>query len=377
MAQPLACLAVTPPGLADLTAAELAGIGIPASAAGPHGVAFSCDHAGLARANVELRTAGRVLVRLAEFPARAFYELERKARRIPWSQIIVPELPVRFRVTSRKSKLYHQDGIAERLQSAIQGQQSTAAATNSVFDDEEGSGSEQLFIVRVYRDVVTVSADSSGELLHRRGYRLATAKAPIRETLAAAMLLGAGFREGMAMADPFCGSGTLGIEAALLARRMAPGLRRRFAFEHWPSMDPGHLESVRARAVERILPSAGAPIVGTDRDPGAIRISAENAERAGVAGDVEYRALPLSAARPPAASGLLATNPPYGVRVGDATRLRDLYAAFGRVIREHWSGWRIALLAADQRLLAQTALGFERRWSSTNGGIPVELVLGS
>lgn len=362
---PQACFAITPPGVEHLTAVELAGLGIQPDHTEPGGVAFRATTRQLYAANLELRTASRIVVRLAEFPARAFYELERKARRVPWDSLLAPGAPVRFRVSSRKSRLYHLDGIAQRL-AAVAGGPAGGA------DD-----AAQLFLVRVLRDLVTISADSSGTLLHRRGYRLATAKAPLRETLAAAMLLGAGDREDWAFVDPFCGSGTLPIEAALLRRRIAPGLRRSFGFERWPGFDAETWRGLREEARLRILPGAGAPMLGSDRDAGAIDAAVANAERAGVAEDIAFAQRPFSQVVPPAPTGLLATNPPYGIRVGDRGALRDLYRTVGALAAERWAAWTIALLSADAGLLAETTLPTRVRWSSSNGGIPVQLVVRS
>lgn len=361
-----ACFAITPPGVEHLTAAELTGLGIGADGTEPGGVAFRATTRQLYAANLELRTAGRIVVRLAEFPARAFYELERKARRVPWDTVLAAGAPARFRISSRKSRLYHLDGIAQRL-----------AAVAGAPPTREAGDAAQLFLVRVLRDVVTISADSSGALLHRRGYRLATAKAPLRETLAAAMLLGAGDREDWAFADPFCGSGTLPIEAALLRRRIAPGLLRSFGFERWPGFDAETWRALREEAGLRVLPRAGAPILGSDRDAGAIDAAIANAERAGVAADIAFEQCPLSKVMPPAPTGLLATNPPYGIRVGDRGPLRDLYRTFGALAAERWAAWSVAFLSADAGLLAETRLPTSVRWSSSNGGIPVHLVVRS
>ncbi|HEU5220067.1 MAG TPA: THUMP domain-containing protein, partial [Gemmatimonadales bacterium] len=157
------CFAITAPGLEGITAAELAALGIVPLATEPGGVEFEATPIQLQAANLELRTAGRILVRLAEFPARAFYELERKARRVPWTDIVGPTTPVRFRVTARKSRLYHADAIAQRLLAVLGGERATEARGNPGDDDEEApdrAGTEtQLFVVRVLRDIVTVSAD--------------------------------------------------------------------------------------------------------------------------------------------------------------------------------------------------------------------------
>jgi putative N6-adenine-specific DNA methylase len=373
----LSCFAATPSGVEAITARELAALGVTPGATEPGGVSFEATARGLYAANLELRTANRITVRLAEFPARAFYELERKAKRVPWESVVTPGMPVRFRVTSRKSKLYHLGGIEQRLLNCVNGQRSTVDGKNRDGDeDERADDSVQLFVVRVFRDVLTISADSSGALLHRRGYRLAAAKAPLRETLAAAMLLGAGYVASAPLLDPFCGSGTIPIEAALLARRIAPGLRRRFAFEHWPSFDPDAWRGVKAEAEARVLPRVPAPIAGSDRDAGAIEAACANAARAGVQADIQLRRAALSNVEPPAGPGFLITNPPFGARVGERRELRDLFARLGQLARRRCPGWTVAILSAHAEHARATGLPLESAWSSTTGGLRVRLVKG-
>jgi putative N6-adenine-specific DNA methylase len=365
--QGLFCFAVAAPGLESLVLAELEGlagrfrIAVEATEAG--GVPFRADLAGLYATNLHLRIASRVLVRVGAFHASSFHELERRARRLPWADYLPPGAPARFRVTSRKSKLYHGDAVAQRLETVSGAQPAT-------------DGEAQEFVVRLFRDQCTVSADSSGELLHRRGYRLATAKAPLRETLAVAMLAGAGWSGAVPLLDPMCGSGTIPIEAALLARRIPPGLGREFAFERWPGFDAAAWERVRAAARDRIAPHAAAPILGSDRDAGAIAAAAANAERAGVEHDVVWRRTAISGIEPPPAPGLVLTNPPYGARLGEAAHLRDLYAQFGNVLRRKCGGWTVGMLTARPELERQVGLPLMPRFTSENGGIPVRLVLG-
>ena len=382
---PYRCFAVTAPGVEAITAAELVTLEITPLRTEPGGVEFEATPGQLYTANLELRTASRVIVRLAEFPARAFYELERKASRVPWGSIVGAGSPVRFLVTAKKSRLYHADAIAQRLHNVVNGGRGEGSKTpgggEGPFTEDEASegvdSGAQLFIVRVLRDIVTISADSSGALLHRRGYRLAGGKAPLRETFGAAMLLGAGYDGTAALADPFCGSGTIPIEAALLARRIAPGLNRGFAFEKWPDFDPGAWGALKAQAAERVLPTAPAPIVGSDRDAGAIASAEANAERAGVPRDITFRTGAVSALKPPAGAGRLVTNPPYGVRVGQAGDLRDLYARFGALVRERWNGWSVAILVAGPMPEREMGLVFTLGWESNNGGIPIRLLIRS
>jgi len=353
----------------------------------PGGVEWTGDLHDLYAANLHLRTASRVLVRVARFRARSFIEMERHVRRIDWAPFNPVDSggSIGLHVSSRKSRLYHERAIAERFERMIGDQLGAPVAALPVGDDEKDADAEegdQLFVVRFVRDECTVSADTSGELLHRRGYRRAVAKAPLRENLAAAMLIAAGWTSGAPLIDPFCGSGTIPIEGALLARRIPPGLAsvdripRRYAFERWPGFRADLWGDIVAAAVEEILEEVNVQIVGADRDAGAIEAAMSNAERAGVGADLTFLVRPISASeRLTGENGWLLTNPPYGHRLGEAMPLRDLYATLGRMARERLAGWTIGLLAADDGLARHTGLAFQSVLATRNGGIPVRLLL--
>jgi len=369
--------AAAAPGLEPLVARELTALGVRPGAE-PGGVAFRGSFELLARANLWLRVASRVLVRVASFRAQAFHELERLARAIPWETYLRPGAAVRFRVTSKKSRLYHTGAIAQRFGEAIEHRlgASVAVESGAVDEDADSTGTEaQLFVIRAFHDGFTVSADSSGGLLHQRGYRKAVAKAPMRETLAASLLLAANWSGTERLLDPFCGSGTIPIEAALLARGIAPGLQRSFAFQAWPRYDAAMWERLRADALDAALPKTPAEIIGSDRDAGAIEAAIANAERAGVRDDIRFDVRAMSAIDDAAGrAGYIVTNPPYGVRVGEAGRLRDLYARFGQVLRAKCPGWRLAMLSANERLERELGLALEQRLRTRNGGIAVKVV---
>lgn len=382
MPERLPIFAITAPGVEALCAAELRALGISA-APEPGGVAWEGGLDDVHRANLWLRTASRVVVRISTFRARSFIELERHAKRIPWENWVTRGRRVRVRVTSKKSKLYHEGAIAERILNFIDdrvGGIGAAEAAKGAEDEELETGDEQLFIVRVVRDEFTISADTSGALLHFRGYRQALARAPLRETLAAAMLLGAGWKGDAPLVDPMCGSGTIAIEGALMARRIAPALAtsdrapRRFAFTAWPGHDAEGWTRAVDEAREAILPASLVPILGSDRDAGAIEAARANAERAGVSADTSFDVRPVSAIEPPEGPGLLIANPPYGVRVGESDALRSLYAAVGKTARAKAPGWTLALLTADRKLEGQVGVRFDERFRTSNGGIPVRLV---
>jgi putative N6-adenine-specific DNA methylase len=375
----LDCFAAVAPGLEPFALAEARTLGLPAALAeGGGGIAWQGDVESVLRANVGLRIASRVVVRLAAFETRSFAELERHARKVEWWRVVAAGSVVRFRVTCKTSRLYHSDAVAERLAAAasraVPGVRIEGASET---DDDRADDDAQLFVVRVLRDRCTISADSSGALLHRRGYRQATAKAPLRETLAAGLLAASGWTGDAPLVDPLCGSGTIPIEAALLSAGRPPGVGRTFALERWPGVPRDLGARVRQELAEGAGRSRGVRIVGSDRDAGAIAGAQANAERAGVAADVELAVRALSAAEFPAGRrGWVVTNPPYGVRVGEPDQVRDLWAALGRVLRTRVPGWRVALLSPEPALERQLRMPLVPVAHTSNGGIPVRVVVG-
>ncbi|MBI4732707.1 MAG: class I SAM-dependent RNA methyltransferase [Chloroflexi bacterium] len=369
--------AVTAPGLEPFTAIELRALfpdrePVPE----PGGVTFKGDLSTLSLANLHLRTASRVLARLGNFfRAITFEELQQRAARLPWERFLTPGQPISLRVTCHKSKLYHSDAVARTVSAALTerlGQPSPIAKL-----DDETDQPPQLVIVRLADDICTVSVDSSGTILHKRGYRQAVAKAPLRETLAAAILMASGWDKVSPLLDPFCGSGTIPIEAALMALGIPPGLNRRFAFMDWSGFDERLWSSVQTPLTINHNPSL--TILASDRDAGAIKMSQANAERAGVAEYIEFTCQAVSAVTPPATlrlrsgRGWVVTNPPYGLRVRSGADLRNLYAQFGNVLREKCPGWDVSVLCSDPALLGQMHLELDTSLGLVNGGVHVRL----
>ncbi|NLF52068.1 MAG: class I SAM-dependent RNA methyltransferase [Leptolinea sp.] len=376
--------AVTAPGLEPLVMTELANLGLSAqkptsfSLSGEPveetgGVEFEASRTDLYRANLWLRTANRIIYRLGEFRAVSFPELRKKAARLPWETVLSPGQPVAIRVTCRKSRLYHSDGVAERVAGAIQDALKQPVPLKKF--DESSLPLPQLIIVRFSHDECVISVDTSGALLHRRGYRLETAKAPLRESLAAGMLLASGWDRQSPLVDPFCGSGTIPIEAAMMARKIAPGKNRQFAFMDWPGFNKKNWEKVLQQATSHEIRHS--PVIqASDRDAGAIRIAKENADRAGVLNSIQFECLAISAVQPAGLSGWIVTNPPYGVRISPGRDMRDLYARFGDVLREKYPAWHTAILSSSDVLYGQLRLPAQDKIQLINGGIPVSLYLG-
>ncbi len=366
MAQPkFNCFAVVQPGCEQLCAAEIAALGLsPDLVSG--GVAFSAVARDLYRVNLWSRVASRVLVRLGTFSCRDFPELYRQALRLPWGRFVRPGRRCRVRVSCQTSRLNHSGRIAETL----------LAAMAKVLGGEGGElEPEQLIFVRLENDRCVVSVDSSGELLHRRGYRRRTVAAPLRENLAAAILLKLGFDGSQPLVDAMTGSGSFAIEAALIAQRRAPGRLRRFAFMDWPHYRPHVWTLCLQEDGQPVMPAQR--ILAIDRNPEALSAAVENAAAAGVEDLVCWEEGRMEDLRSPAPTGLLVCNPPYGERLGEVDALRSLYRDFGELCRGPFRNWMIGWICADRRFVQAAGLGCRRLWSFRNGGLGVDLRLRS
>ena len=341
MNQRLDAAAICTPGLESFLEAELKALGIKAKP-GAHGVvAFRATTRQLYSANVWLRTASRVLVRLATFRATDFAHLQMRASEVDWAPWIGDDVAPEFRVTSHKSKLYHTEGIAQRLHKTV-GPPSRGEPV-------------QPFVVRFEKDLCTISVDTGGTPLNHRGWRRDIGIAPLRPTMAAAMLMSIGYDGALPIADPFCGSGTIVVEAALMARSLPPGGKRRYAFQTWPTFESGTWASVQGEVKAKSLPEREVVIEASDRDSLAVEITGKNANRAGVADAIRVEKRVVSHLEGRTGPGWIVTNPPYGKRVGDGD-LRPLYKRFGAVLRERRPEFGVVMIAND-RSLARAADG--------------------
>ena len=351
--------AVCTPGLEPICAAELTALGVKPKPAGPGLLEFDATPRQLYSANVWLRTASRVVVRLKTFRATDFEHLQEHASTIPWDKWVPAGHAPKFRVSCNDSKLYHTKAIAQRLHQV--------SLPPSI--DEP----EQLFIVRIDRNNVTISADSSGEALHKRPWRTELGDAPLRSTMAAAMLLATEWDQTSGLVDPFCGSGTIGIEAALLAAGMPPGGEREFAFHLWPDFQPGAWASVAGSIAASMDKAQGpGPIVLSDRSSELAAAATANAERAAVSHLVQVDTHVVSHLKGRSGPGMVVTNPPFGKRVGKA-ELSGLYGRLGAVVRERLPEYGFALLTPDAKLARSADSNVRSVAKFRHGGLPVQI----
>ncbi|MCR9068206.1 MAG: class I SAM-dependent RNA methyltransferase [Rhodobacteraceae bacterium] len=358
---------VTLPGLEPELAAEAVRQGFAGVTPLAGGVAVDGDLAEAARANRELRTAVRVLWRVAGFRAMHLAQLDKRSRKVDWAGILRPEVPVRVEAVCRKSRIYHHKAAAQRVAGAI------GAAGVPV-----SAGAGIVVKVRIEDDLCTISIDTTGEPLHRRGHKAFVGKAPLRETMAAAFLWRLGFDGTQAVVDPMCGSGTIPLEAAQIAAGLVPGRSRAFAWQGLAGGDAPGLsgEGAGDDAGLRYLESkeGGGRFFGFDRDAGAVRGAAENAERAGVAGLCHFACQPISDLQPPGgAPGIVLVNPPYGARIGQRKLLFGLYGSLGSVLQERFAGWTVGIVTSDAGLAKATGLDLTDEGSVAHGGMSVTL----
>jgi putative N6-adenine-specific DNA methylase len=368
--------AVTAPGLEPVTAEELQGLGANDVRVTRGGVGFAGPLELGFRANLWLRSAVAVRLRLARFHVPSERLLAKRAAEVDWSEYLAGEERAELLVSLSRSRLAHAGRVAEVMSGlvpAVVGEGSAAGRIEGAPSEPHSQGSQRVY-VRIIHDTCTLSLDMSGELLHRRGYRQEVSRGPLRETLAAALILASRWDPSTPFVDPMCGSGTLPIEAALLAMRVAPGRNRAFACERWPAASPAVWERLRAEARAAALPAPPAPIGGADHNAGAVGVARRNAERAGVQAHLVLDRRSLAEIEPPPGTGLVLTNPPYGRRVTEVRALEGLYADLGQVLAERFAGWQAAVVSADPRLDRRIELPRLGEIEFRHGGLRCRLV---
>jgi putative N6-adenine-specific DNA methylase len=359
-------------GIETVLADELRALGAADVAPGRGGVSFAGGRALLYRANLWLRTAVRVLMPILEAPVTSPDELYDAVRSVDWSQYLTPEHTLAVDCNVRDSHLTHSKYAALRTKDAVCDQFVERCGRRPSVDVEEPMVGLNL---HVYRDRATLSLDSSGMSLHKRGYRPIQTRAPLNEALAAALVLLTGWR-GAPFADPLCGSGTLPIEAAWIALRRPPGLtRKRFGFQGWVDYDVELWTALRDEARRGVLKALPAPVLASDLRGDAVSFAISNARAAGIGHLLRVEKRDVRDFRPtPGPPGVLLCNPPYGERIGEEKDLFGLYRLLGEVFAQRCPGWACYVFTGNPRLAGAIGLTPATEVPLYNGKIPCRLL---
>jgi 23S rRNA (guanine2445-N2)-methyltransferase / 23S rRNA (guanine2069-N7)-methyltransferase len=352
-ALPYELIATAASGTEAFVKLELAELGYEAKTTTPGRLLFRGDAAAICRTNMWLRVAERILIRIGSFPAADFDALFEGTMALPWEEWLPrdAEFPVRGR--SHRSQLTSVPACQRSVKRAIVERLRKAHRTEQL--PETGP----LFAIEISLrdDVATLTLDTTGTGLHKRVYRPLVGEAQLRETLAAAMVQLSFWRPGRVLADPFCGTGTIPIEAAMMGRNIAPGLRREFACEAWPTFDRDTWRAVRAESEAAVLPALSERLLAYDIDGDTLRLARYHAQQAGVVEDIHWQQRPFSDLRAKAEYGCIITNPPYGERMGDDREIAELYRSFPLVLRRlpTWSHYILSSRPDLEELVGQRA----------------------
>jgi putative N6-adenine-specific DNA methylase len=360
-------------GIEPVLADELRALGAPGVEPGRGGVAFTGDLALLYRANLWLRTAVRVLRPVLEATVTSPDELYDAVRSVDWSRHLTPDHTLAVDCNVRDSHITHSKYAALRTKDAICDQFVDRVGRRPSVDVDEPMVGLNL---HVYRDRAVLSLDSSGESLHKRGYRPVQTRAPLNEALAAALVLLTDWRGDVPFADPLCGGGTLAVEAAWVALRRPPGLtRRRFGFQGWMDYDVRLWTSLRDEARAGVLKALPAPVLGSDARGDAVAFAIDNARAAGIGHLLRFAKRDVRDFEPPPGPpGVLLCNPPYGERIGEEKNLFGLYRLLGEVFGQRCRGWSCHVFTGNPRLAAAVGLTPTSQIPLFNGKIPCRLL---
>ncbi|WP_319562452.1 bifunctional 23S rRNA (guanine(2069)-N(7))-methyltransferase RlmK/23S rRNA (guanine(2445)-N(2))-methyltransferase RlmL [Marispirochaeta sp.] len=380
----LSVRAIPLPHCEDLLSAEISRMGITVTAASPRGVEFSTEHEPLYRLLMENRSASRLIIPVSCFTIRSAEELYEHILQIPWEEHISPDSSFRIDGNVKSSLFRHSGFPVLKIKDAIVDRLRERFGSRPDVDTENP---DTILSARIYQEDVEVSIDLGGGSLHRRGYRSRGVPAPLRENLAAAILYRGGWPEiaasGGSFYDPFCGGGTLCIEAALMAGGISPGpLRPVQGGFGWRQHKRDLLEQIQKeyrlhnQAAYEGLRKASLSIHGSDLDTGVIGIAVKSARAAGLEGLVQFRECPVhhAAPEPGTPPGLIATNPPYGERLETNTQAELIYTDLGLTARRSFPGWKISFLSPDKELGLATGIKADKVHKLSNGPIPVQLV---
>jgi putative N6-adenine-specific DNA methylase len=359
-------------GLESLAAEELTTIGATDIVPGFCGVSFQGDRELLYRVNLWARLPFRVLVKLGDLPSIDDDELFASIQSIDWGQYLTPDLTMAVTVTGKNPQLNHSHFTAVQVKRAITAQQTQQFGERSNVDIDDP---DVRINVHIEKDLCSVSLDSSGSSLHRRGYREAVGDAPLKESLAAALVKMSGWTPDLAFVDPLCGSGTLPLEATMQALNIAPGVfRESFGFERWLDFDPDLFDRLLKSAEASERKDLNLTIVGSDRNYDVIEQARSNALKSGVGSYIDFAVRELADVEAPAASGIVLCNPPYGERLGRGEDLGTFYKLLGDILKNRFKGWTAYVLSGNKELAKSIGLRSAARTAVYNGTLPCQLM---
>lgn len=359
-------------GLEPLMVEELEQLGAKNVQPGFCGASFAGDRTLLYRVNLWARLPFRILLRLSEFSCETGDDLYAGVQRIDWEQYLTPEQTLAVTATGKTDSLNHTHFTSLQVKNAIVQQQMDSLGYRSDVDTHEP---DLRINVHLNKGKATISLDSSGDSLHRRGYRPAVGAAPLKESLAAALITLSRWQPDQAFYDPLCGSGTLPLEAGLQSLRVAPGLfRERFGFETWLDYDDDLWEGLITDAEEQQQEELAAFIGGSDRNPNVLIQAHSNAQKCGIEHLVKFQQNELANVEAPADSGILLCNPPYGERLGKDTDLGAFYKLLGNVLKQRFKGWTAYVLSGNKALSSNIGLKSASRTPVYNGALLCQLM---
>jgi putative N6-adenine-specific DNA methylase len=362
-------IATAPMGLEALVARELKDLGYDRQDVDNGSVMFIGDEAAICRTNIWLRTADRVLVVLGQFPATTFEELFQGTKDLPWDEWIPKDGNFHINGRSHKSQLSSVPACQSVVEKAIV----EKLKQKYKLDWFPKTGAKYSVEVSLLKDIATLTIDTTGPGLHKRGYRKLTAEAPIKETLAAAMVLLSRWHHERPFMDPFCGSGTIPLEAALIGHNMAPGLHRQFSAEGWGRIGDELWQKTRDEGFDLAHFDRTLEIFGSDVNAEVLDLAAHHARAAGLSKSVKFQRLAVNQVKSDLKYGYLITNPPYGERMGERDEVQDLYRQFGRMTKASLPDWSVFTITAHKEFEKFYGRRADKKRKLYNGRIECDL----
>jgi putative N6-adenine-specific DNA methylase len=359
-----------PRGLEGVLEQELHDLGVPATSKTDGGIGFTAPWSTMYWVNLKSHIASRVLWEVGHSPYQTEDDVYRAAYALPWPDWFTPSQTIKVKVSARRCPLPSLDFLTLRIKDALCDKFVAMRQRRPSVDTERPHIKVDAFLDQ---STITFYVDTSGEPLFKRGYRIASVEAPLKENLAAGLLRLAGWTPNDVLLDPMCGGGTITLEAALMARRIPPGMARHFAFERLLIHDDKLWGRLREAALAKRLPALPAAIYASDHDPAMVKVAQRAFQGAGVVVDVRVKQSDILDLEAPAGQGVMVINPPYGVRLSDSDELALLYPKLGDWLKQRFAGWRAYVLTGDARVPKLIGLVPSKRIPLFNGDLECRL----